>query len=71
MSSSFSNFAIMVMYVNFTNPYKTAGFLFFGDNEDAKKNDNNVVNVKSCLIHAHVDINNLLPFPSWPAITRS
>ena len=50
MSSSFSNFAIMVMDVNFTNPYKTAGFLFFDDNEDAKKNDNNVVKVKICLI---------------------
>ena len=40
----------MVLDFNFTNPYKTAGVLFFGDNEDAKKNDNNVVKVKSCLI---------------------
>ena len=27
--SSFSNFAIMVLDVNFINPYETAGFLFF------------------------------------------
>ena len=49
-TSIFPNLAIMVLDVNFTNPYKTAGFLFFDDNEDAKKNDNNVVKVKSCLI---------------------
>ena len=53
MLSIFSNLAIMVLDVNFTNPYKTAGFLFFDDNEDAKKNDNNVVKVKSC----HIIIN--------------
>ena len=59
-------------HVSFTNPCKTAGLLFFNDDkEDAKKNDNNVVKVKGCLIQAHVDINNLPPFPSWPAITRS
>ena len=51
----FSNLAIMVLDASFTNPFKTAGFLFF-DNEDGKKNDNNVVNVKGCLIHAHVDM---------------
>ena len=56
MSSSFSNFAITVLDVNFTNPYKTAGVLFFGDNEDAKKNDNNVVKVKSCLIQIKIKI---------------
>ena len=50
MFSIFPNLAIMVLDVNFTNPYKTAGFLFFDNNEDAKKNDNNVVKVKSCLI---------------------
>ena len=71
MSSSFSNFAIMVMDVNFINPYKTADFLFFDGNEDAKKTDNNVVNVKSCLIHAYEDIYNLPPFPSWSATIRS
>ena len=64
MPSSFSNFAIMVLDVNFTNPYKTADFLFFDDKEDAKKTDNNVVKVKGCLIHAHVDINNLPPSPA-------
>ena len=63
MSSSFSNLAIMVLDVNITNPYKTADFLFFDDKEDAKKTDNNVVKVKGCLIHAHVDINNLPPLP--------
>ena len=31
----FSNFAIMVLDVNFTNHYKTADFLFFDDKEDA------------------------------------
>ena len=53
----FSHLAIMVLDVNFTNPYKTAGFLFFDDNEHAKKNDNSVVKVKGCLIQAHEDIN--------------
>ena len=43
--SSFSNFAIMVLDVNFINPYKTAGFLFFDDKDDAKKTDNSVVKV--------------------------
>ena len=33
MSSSFSNFAIMVLDVNFNNPYQTADFLFFDDKE--------------------------------------
>ena len=63
MPSSFSNLAIMALDVNFTNPYKTAGFLF-NDMEDAKKTDNSVVKVKGCLIDVHVDINNLSPFPS-------
>ena len=54
----------MVLDVNFINPYKTAGFLFFDDKDDAKKTDNSVVKVKGCLIDVHVDINNLPPFPS-------
>ena len=54
----------MVLDVNFNNPYKTADFLFFDDEEDAKKTDNNVVKGKGCLIHVHEDINNLPPFPS-------
>ena len=62
MFSIFPNLAIMVLDVNFTNPYKTADFFFFDDKEDAKKTNNNVV--KGCLIHAHEDINNLSPFPS-------
>ena len=62
--SSFSNFAIMVLDVNFINPYKTAGFLFFDDKDDAKKTDNSVVKVKGCLVDVHVDINNLPVFPS-------
>ena len=33
MFSIFSNLAIMVLDVNFTNPYKTAGVLFFDDND--------------------------------------
>ena len=49
----------MVLDVNCTNPYKTADFLFFDDKEDAKKTDNNVVQVKGCFIYAHEDINNL------------
>ena len=64
MPSSFSNLAIMALDVNFTNPYKTAGFLYFNGKEDAKKTDNSVVKVKGCLIYVHVDINNLPPFPS-------
>ena len=43
MPSSFSNLAIMVLDVNFFSPYKTAGFIFFNDMEDAKKTDNSVV----------------------------
>ena len=64
ISSSFSSLNIRVLDVHFINPYKTAGFLFFNDKEDAKKTDNSVVEVKGCLIHAHVDLNNLPPFPS-------
>ena len=65
MPSSFSNFAIMVLDVNFTNPYnQAAGFLFFDDEEDAKKTDNNVVKGKGCFIHVHDVINNLPTFPS-------
>ena len=64
ISSSFSILDVRVLDVNFINPYKTAGFLSFNGKEDAKKTDNSVVEVKGCLIHAHVDINNLPPFPS-------
>ena len=67
MFSIFSNLAIMVLDANFTNPNKKAGFLFF--NENSKKNDNNVVKVEGCLIQAHVDINSLPPFSSWPVTT--
>ena len=63
ISSSFSSLCFEVLDVNFINPYMTAGFLFFDDKEDTKT-DNSVVEVKGCLIHAHVDINNLPPFPS-------
>ena len=49
----FSNLAIMVMDVNFNNPYKTACFFFFNIGEGTKKTDNKVVKVKDCLIHAH------------------
>ena len=64
ISSSFCNLNVKVLDVNFINPYKTAGLLFFNDKEYAKKTDNSVVEVKGCLIHAHVDINNLPPSPS-------
>ena len=57
ISSSFSNLCVEVLDVNFINHYKTSGFLFFNDKEDAKKTDNSVVKVKGCLIHAEVDIN--------------
>ena len=59
-----SSFSIEVLDVNFINPYKTAGFLFFNGKEDAEMTDNSVVEVKGCVIHAHVDLNNLPPFPS-------
>ena len=71
MSSSFSNLAIMVLIVNFSNPYKTSGFLFFDKKEDAKKTDNSFAEVKGCLNHAHEDINNMPPFPSCSATIRS
>ena len=58
-----SSFFVEVLDVNFINPYKTAGFLFFNDKEDAKKTANSVVKLKGCLIDVHVDINNLPPFP--------
>ena len=64
IASSFSNLGIRVLDVKFINSYKTVGFLYFNDKEDAKKTDNSVVKVKGCLIHAEVDINNLPPFPS-------
>ena len=64
ISSTFSSVCVNILDVNFINPYKTAGFLYFNDKEDAKKTDNSVVEVKGCLIHAHVDLNNLPPFPS-------
>ena len=54
MLSIFSILAIMVLDVNFNNPYKTADFLFFVNEEDAKKTDNNVVKLKGCLIHVHI-----------------
>ena len=63
ISSSFSSLCFEVLDVNFINPYMTAGFLFFDDKEDTKT-DNSVVEVKGCLIHAHVDIDNMPPFPS-------
>ena len=64
ISSSFSHLDVRVLDVNFINPYKTAGFLSFNDKEDAKKTDNSVVEVNGCLLHAHVDISSLPPFPS-------
>ena len=64
MLSIFSNLAIMVLDVNFINPYKTAGFLFFNDKEDAKKTDDSVMKVKGCIIDVHEDINNL------PSLTK-
>ena len=64
ISSSFSSLNIRVLDVHFINPYKTAGFILFNDKEDSKKADNSVVEVKGCLLHALVDINNLPPFPS-------
>ena len=60
ISSSFSNLCVEVLDVNFINHYKTSGFLFFNDKEDAKKTDNSVVEVKGCLIHAHMDLNSLV-----------
>ena len=63
ISSSFSNLCVEVLDVNFINHYKTSGFLFFNDKEDAKKTANSVVKLKGCLIDVHVDINNLSPFP--------
>ena len=54
----------MVLDVNFTNPYKSADFLFFDDKVDAKKTDNNVVKVKGCLIHVHEDIDKCPPSPA-------
>ena len=68
--SSFSKLAIMVLDVNFFNPNKTAGFLFFDDKEDAKRTENNLVKVKGCPICAHEDVNNLPLFPSWSATIR-
>ena len=62
MSWTFTILAIVVLDVNFTNPYKTADFFFSDDKEDAKKTNNNVV--KGCLIQGYEDINNLPPFPS-------
>ena len=56
--------AVMVLDVNFTNPYKSADFLFFDDREDAKKTDNNVVKGKGCLIHVHEDIDKCPPSPA-------
>ena len=50
----FSNLAIIVLDVNFINPYKTADFLSFIDKEEAKKTDNSLVEAKGCLIQAHI-----------------
>ena len=71
MSSSFSSLAIMVLVVNFSNPYKTAGFLSFIKKGDAKMLSTVWWRLMSCLIHAHEDINNLPPFTSWSATIRS
>ena len=71
ISSSFSSLAIMVLVVNFINPYKTADCLSFIKKEDAKKTDNSFAEVKGCLNHAHEDINNMPPFPSCSATIRS
>ena len=64
IASSFSNLGIRVLDVKFINSYKTVGFLYFNDKDDAKKTDNSVVEVNGCLLHAHVDISSLPPFPS-------
>ena len=64
ISSSFYNIDARVLDVKFINSYKTVGFLYFNDKEDAKKTDNSVVEVNGCLLHAHVDISSLPPFPS-------
>ena len=61
----------MVLVVNFSNSYKTAGILSFIKKEDSKKTDKSLVEVMGCLIHAHEDINNMPPFPSWSATIRS
>ena len=65
MSSNFSNIAISGVDVNFNNPKKTAGCLFFNIEKGAKKTDNNVAKVRDCLIDVHLEINNL------PACVRS
>ena len=63
ISSSFSSLAIMVLVFNFSNPYKTAGFLSFLKKEDAKKTDNSLVEVKGCLIKSMWTSTTCLPSP--------
>ena len=38
--------------------------LLFDDKDVAKSIDNMVVEVKGCLVHLHVSLNDLLPFPT-------
>ena len=68
MPLSFSHLAIIILDVNFINPYKTAGFLFFNDKEDAKKTDDSVMKVKGCIIDVHEDINNLPSLTKLPPV---
>ena len=60
----FSHLAIMVLDVNFINPYKTAGFPFFND----KKADNSVVkrSAASSTSMWTSTFNNLRPLPKQP-----
>ena len=64
ISSSISKLGVKVLDVNFTSSYKTTGLLLFDDKDAAKRVDNAVVEVKGCLVHAHVDMHDLSPFPS-------
>ena len=64
ISSSISKLGVKVLDVNFTSSYKTTGLLLFDDKDAAKSVDNTVVEVKGCLVHAHVDMHDLSPFPS-------
>ena len=59
-----SHLAIMVLDVNFINPYKTAGFPFFND----KKADNSVVkrSAASSTSMWTSTFNNLRPLPKQP-----
>ena len=64
ISSSISKLGVKVLDVNFSSSYKTTGLLLFDDKDAAKSVDNTVVEVKGCLVHAHVDMHDLSPFPS-------